>query len=638
MLALIRRFAKSPAATVLLGLLLASFAVFGIGDVFKSVGRQDTVVDVAGRTVTANRFKSMFDRYLKGAAQQAGKPAPTIQEAAAQGLDVQALNEISYEEAMGAAVARSGVRPGDELVAAELRKAPRFFNSVTGVFDKKLYQAFLRENDTTSAELEGNLRDQIAQRHFLTGLVAAMQAPKAFTLVQATFNGETRDFDAVSIPASAVPTPPKPTDAELTVFMKENAAQLTRPETRTVSLVRFSAAALAPTVAIDPAEVKKRFDFERDTLSTPEKRSVVQIPLKSAAQAGDVIARLKRGEAPAAVAKSVSAVPVLSEDAPKTAIPDPVIGQAAFAMAQGEVKGPVAGKLGLAVVQVLKITPGHEATLDEVRPKIEAEVRKAAATEKADELAQKYDDARNGGSNLAEAATKAGVPVTQLPPFTATGVIANGQPLPVPKKLVATAYQLAKGGESELLQAGPGESYAIRVDAVAPAAPLTLEEIRAPLTARLMQQKLGAALAAKGEAVAAEARKKGSLEGLAGAVQHVAGVDRAMAQRPQSPYPPQLLAAVFGAKPGQVLVAPGQGASVAVVRVTRIAPPSPDAAAQASRAAHRAATLGVFDDLAAAAREYAHARLKPKIDVKRAKTALGLDPDAKAPAAPALAK
>ena len=184
MLALIRRFAKSPAASGLLGLLVLSFAVFGLSDVFRNAGRGDAVVQAGRRTVTGAQFRAMFDRYLQGLAQQNGGQAPSIQDAAAQGADQQVLNEVVVEESANAAIARAGVRPADELILGELAKAARFRNPITGAFDKSAYESFLREQRLTPQEVEGSLRDQIAQRQFLTGLVAGLQAPVTLTAVQ----------------------------------------------------------------------------------------------------------------------------------------------------------------------------------------------------------------------------------------------------------------------------------------------------------------------------------------------------------------------------------------------------------------------------------------------------------------------
>ncbi len=639
MLATIRRFAKSPWATGLLALLVMSFAVFGIRDVFNSGAAGDAVVKVGNRKITSAQFRTMFDRYLQGVAQQNGGKAISVQDAAAQGLDARALTEVAYEESVGALVTHLGVRPSDKLVADELGKAQRFRDPITGKFDTKAYKAFLRENNTTADEIEGSIRDQIGQQHLLTGLVAGVQAPFAYTAVQAAYNGEARSFSYVALTPNMVPTPAPPTDAELQAFMKANAAAFQRPEVRTVSLVRFSAAQLAPTITPDPKDVQKRFDFEKDSLSTPEKRSLVQIPLKSAAEGPAVVARLQKGEDPAAVARSLGVQAVVLADSPATAIPDRAVADAAFAMKPGDVRA-VAGALAPAVVKLTAVTPGKAVTLDEARPKIEQEARLAAAAAKAQDLARKYDDVRSGGANLHDAAAKVGVAVTALPPFTAQGVDARGQHVPAPQKLFETAFALAPGADSDVLQAAPGEFYAIRLEKVDPAAPVPLDAVRAPLSQRLTLGKLATALQAKADALTVQAKKDGNLDGVAKAVgvpvQHATGVTRATAGQPNPAFGPRLLGAVFGGKPGAVVVAPDK-LTMVLARVDQVSSaPLPQLVA-ASQAARGAATLGLYDDIASHAREAARSEMKPQIDAKRARTALGLGdvPAGGAPAAPA---
>ncbi len=641
MLATIRRFAKSPWATGLMALLVMSFAVFGIRDVFNSGAVGDAVVKVGDRKITSTQFRAMFDRYLQGIAQQNGGKAISIQDAAAQGLDARALSEVAYEESVGALVTHLGVRPSDKLVADELGKAQRFRDPLTGKFDTKAYKAFLAENHTSADEIEGSIRDQIGQQHLLTALVAGIQAPFAYTAVQAAYNGETRSFSYVALTPNMVPTPAPPTDAELQAFMKANAAAFQRPEVRTVSLVRFSAAQLAPTVVLDPKDVQKRFDFEKDSLSTPEKRSLVQIPLKAAADGPAVVARLQKGEDPSVVAKSLGVQAVLLTDSPATAVPDRAVADAAFAMKPGEARA-VAGALGPAVVKVFAVTPGKAVTLDEARPKIEQEARLAAAAAKAQDLARKYDDAHAGGANLHDAAAKAGVPVTPLPPFTAQGTEAAGQRVPAPEKLVSTAFALAPGADSDVLQAAPGEFYAIRLEKVDPAAPVPLDAVRGPLSQRLTLGKLATALQAKADALTAQAKKDGNLDGVArsvgASVQHATGVTRAAASQPNAAFGPRLLGAVFGGKPGSVVVAPDK-LTMVVARVDQVASAPVPVLMAASQAARGQATLGLYDDVASHAREAARTEMKPRVDAKLARSALGLGdaPPAPggAPAAPA---
>jgi len=69
--------------------------------------------------------------------------------------------------------------------------------------------------------------------------------------------------------------------------------------------VRFTPQSVPANTPIDEAEMKKLYEFRKDTLSKPEVRTVVQIPAKDAATAQKVTAALRAGQAPEAVAKSV---------------------------------------------------------------------------------------------------------------------------------------------------------------------------------------------------------------------------------------------------------------------------------------------------------------------------------------------
>ena len=83
---------------------------------------------------------------------------------------------------------------------------------------------------------------------------------------------------------------------------------------------------------------------------------------------------------------------------------DRAVADAAFALKEGEVSAPVAGRFGTALVQVLKIEPEHARSYEEVAAELKKEL--AAARAKADILSiyDKIEDARSEGKPLAEAA------------------------------------------------------------------------------------------------------------------------------------------------------------------------------------------------------------------------------------------
>ena len=625
MLAYFRAFAKSPFATVIIGLILVSFVVWGAKDVVGRTSSKDAVVQAGSRTITSDQFKSMFDRYKKTVEQQnQGRPISTA-EAIAQGLDVRILDEVASDESLSAWITKSGIRPSDQLVADFLGKQPRFRDPISGGFDKKAFYQFLNEQQITEAQVIGELKDQAAQQHYATALIAGLNAPRAYTALQAAYLQERRSFDYLVIPPTAIGAPIQPTDADVQKFIDDNAARLTRPETRTVTLVRFSAGQLLPTTTADPAVVQKRYDFEKDSLSTPEKRTVIQIPLKTPAQAADVVARLKSGENPASVAKLVGAQPITYADVPKTGIPDRAVSDAAFAAAAGDVKGPV-GALAPAVIKVISVTPGKAVSLDEARAKIEAEVKKKTATDKVSAMVDKYEEMRNSGQGMVAAAKAVGAIVMQMPAFTATGLTLDGQKLPAPQKLIQTAFAMALNGDSDTTQAVPGEYYAIHLDKITPPTKLTVDEVRKPVTAQLIVQDQLKRLTAKADDVTARLKKGETIAAVAASsgASVGRGVDVTRDAAGKS-YSDEFLGRVYQAKVGDVISGRDVRLGYVVGKLTGVGTPPPAEMAIATAQSRQGAKQALIEDLLTRTRASARELIKPKVDAKKARAALGGD-------------
>jgi peptidyl-prolyl cis-trans isomerase D len=643
MLAGFRSFAKSPFAVLLFGLLIVSFAIFGISDVFK--GPQGSGVISAGpRSVSAQDFKQRFDNYRK-AMEQRGGEALTPDLAVERGIDRQIVAELTLQESMAAAISKMGVKPSDKLVGdivheqmSQLPPTQRPFNPITGKFDQQAYAALLAQNGLTPANYEASLRDEIANAHFFSAVAGGLKAPRIYGALQGAYILEARDVAAFAVNPASVERPAPPTDAQLTAFMKENAERLTRPETRVLSIMRVSAKALEPTVAIDQGAVQKAYDFRKDSLAKPETRTLIQIVAPDAKAAATISQRLAKGEDPAVVAKAFGKTPLVLADKPKTAIPDRKVADAAFALAAGQVSGPITGELGVSVVKVAKITAGSVATLESVRPQIEAEVRAQAAQTKAYDQTQTYQDAHDGGADLVAAASKAGALVLTTAPLTAQGTDQTGQPVAgLTPDIVKTAFGLAQGSESDLIELGKGEYYAVKVEKVAPASMPPLAEIKPQLTAVWMGQELTKRLKAKADALVARVKKGESIDAVAASVQSkvqkVPGLSRQNAQQHMG-LGREFLGAAFQAKNGEAFTAragpQGEAYVVAKLEAVRSAPTA--AIAQIAGMAGAQAGDGLMRDLGEAARGAAKTQLKTKSNLTLARQAIGVDTEALAKA------
>ena len=583
-IAFIRRMLKSWFAAILLGLLIISFAVFGIGDVFSGMNT-DAVVKAGSREISGGEYRREFDNYKAQAEQRLGEPIP-IDLAVERGLDRQVLEGLANRESLAEMFQRMGVRVSDTQIAEQIKQIPAFFDRVSGKFDEKLYAGALAERQLTPELFERYMRDDMAQQQVSAAMASGLRAPRIYAALGAAYALEGRDVSWFIINPSMVPEPPRPTDAQLQAFMKENAAQLTRPEFRQLSVVRFSAAALEPTVTVDPAEVQKRFDFRKDSLSTPELRTIVQIPAKDAATAARVAQALAGGGDVAAAAKAIGAEPVLYADKPRTAIVDRKVAA-------------------------------------------EAELRADAAAEKVYEQTQVYEDAHTAGATLAEAAAKAGVQTISVGPVTAQGQNMQGQPSGVPEQILKAAFDLPAGGESDIEEGGKGEYYAIRVEKVIPATLPPLAEVRDSLAQAWMLREVVKAMEAKANTLAARVRKGEAMGAVAASTNATVStglnISRARAQE-NSALGRDFLIKLFGAKPNEVFTAQSPQFGFAVAKLESIHAARPEQVGQYVEPQRGQLTMDLFRQIGESAERYARQKLKTKTDLDRARMALGIDP------------
>jgi peptidyl-prolyl cis-trans isomerase D len=478
----------------------------------------------------------------------------------------------------------------------------------------------------TPAQADGELKDEITERQFVSGMAAGLRSPLVYAAMQAAYLKEGRTFKWFVVSPKVLGPPVKPTDDQLNAFIKQNAARLMKPEMRQLSIVHFSAAAIAPTLTPSDADIQKRFDFEKDTLSTPEKRTFVQIPVKDPAKGGEIAAKLKAGADPQALAKAYGVQAVTYTDQPKAGVPDKGVAAAAFTLKAGETSGVVQGDLGPAVIRLFSVAPGHDATLAEAKPKIEAEVRKANAESKAYDLMQKYDDAHSGGSDMAASAKAVGQTVSTLPPIVAQGFDIQGHPLNLPPKVLQAAFSQPQGGETDPIDLGQGEYYVVHVDKVLPPALFTLDEIRPKLTQGFMLQEAATKLQAKAQALAAAVVKGQSLDDAAKSVgattAEATGVLRNGADQT---YSKDLVGRIFLAKPGEVVVAEDTKLGFVVAKLEKVVPADAATLAPLILQQRDQVSKSLFDDLGQATRVAARTLIKPHVDYVMARKALGVD-------------
>ena len=636
MMATFRGFYRSWPAKVLFGLLGLSFVAWGASSRSAfNLHLNNNVITAGSRTIDSADFKQRFQQVLKDFQQQTGQ-AVTMDQAAQAGQVEQTLENMATEEAVLEAIRRGGVKASDKLVVDQLRKIPAFFNPVTGAFDETSYEQLLGQHNMTPVQFQQDLRDQLDVLHFTSGMSAGFEVPSVYAAMFAALEQQSRSADLFVLDPRAQPTPPKPTDAQLNAFIKAHADRLREPETRTLTLVRISAGEIAKSLHPAEADVQKMYDSEKARLTTPERRSFVQIQAKDAAQAQAIAARLQKGEDASAIAKSYGIKPISYAEVPLTTVSDPAVGKAVFALKPGQVSGPIQGAFGLAVAKLVSVTPGKAQTLEEVRPQIEKDLNDKAAKDAAYDQSEKYSDAHNKGQTMDAAAKASGAKVFPLRiPITADGKMPDGRTLEsINQKMLKDAFSTPQGGETDISDLGQGEYYAIRVDKVTPAHVPGLEEIRPQLTQAYMTNALIEAMKAKADGLLARVKKGEAIAAVAASagakVQHLE-LTRATADQQQQTLGGQLLSGLFSGKAGDAFEAAMPNYGFAVAKIDAVKPGAVADIARQSQTIRTQLTQQIgsseFRDMFYGA---ARAQVKPKIDLSLAYQALGVQPPASA--------
>lgn len=579
MLQFIRNYAGSWIVKILFVLLILSFGVWGIEDMVRRGGVSSTVASVGKVDIDRAELDQEFRRQMERLRPMFGG-ALTAEQARQFGLLDQSLSALVQRALYDQAARDVGIAVGPEVVRLRIADEPAFRNP-QGQFDPALFRSVLRDNQLTEDAYVAILRRELA-REFVAGAVGAGVAPPK-PLVEDLYRlrGEKRVAEMITLPNAAVGDVGVPDDADLNRYYEDHQVRFTAPEYRALTIAQLSPDALAKDVQIPEEQVRAAYDERASEFGTPERRTIEMVVVDDEAKAKD-IAEAAKGKGFAAAAKDAGADPITMENIARNELPE--IGDAAFALAQGEVGGPVKSGLGWHVLAVTAVQPGSTRSFEEVRGQLLAELQKEKALDSVYSIANRVEDQLASGAPLDEVAQAQGLKVSKIAAVDSSGKAPDGKDAApgltdLPAMLKA-AFQLASGATSTLTEGANNSFFAVHVDGVTPAKVKPLAEVRDQVVAGWQEDKRAQLAAAKAEEIAGKL-KQGS-EAAAQDVATQAGGTFAMTApftrdaKGVEGLPAEMVAKLFAAKPGEVVTG-STGDSQVVARLKEVIPADPKA-------------------------------------------------------------
>ncbi len=423
-------------------LIVPSFILFGIDGYTKSQDKSPVVARVDGQEI----LQTEWDRAHLREVDKLRASMPSLDAKLFDSPEARyaTLERLVRDRVLAAASVKSKLGTSDQRLARELQDTPEIasLRRADGTLDMERYRQLLSSQGMTPEMFEANVRTDLSNRQVLMGVMGSGFASNAAadTALNAYF--EKRQIQIARFSTADYAAKLNPTDADLEAFYKANANLFQAPEQANIEYVLFDLETVKKGIKVAEADLKTYFDQNAQRLSAKEERRASHILLaspKSAPDADRQKAKAKAAELAALVKKS----PDTFADVARKNSQDPgsaaaggdldffsrdamvkPFSDAAFAMKKGDISDVVESEFGYHIIKLTDVKVPKQPTYEEMKPELEADVKKQQAQKKFAETVEVFTNAvYEQADSLKPAADRLGLEIK-----TATGITRKPQP------------------------------------------------------------------------------------------------------------------------------------------------------------------------------------------------------------------
>lgn len=458
MLEALRRGAQTLVAKILFGLLVVSFAIWGVADVFRGWGR-GSLASVGGVAITAEDFNRSYQSELDRISRQSNQRI-SPEQGHALGLDRRVLNQLVGGAAIEQHASRLGLAFSDKTIVDMVANDPEF-KGPDGKFTREGFAGFLRQIGMSEQMFIHLKRQDELRTALIAAFVKGQTVPKPMLETMYAYNNEKRAIEYLTIDAEKAVTVAEPDEAKLKERYEAGKASFMTPEYRKFEALFLSVDDLKKGMEISDADIAADYEKTAESYNTPEKRRIQQIAFKDKAAADAAKAALDGGKSFGDVAKDAGAkdndvdLGMLS----KSAMIDKKIADVAFSLEKDKVSDVVEGTFATVLVRVTQIEPGVVRTLADVKDQVRDKLATARAKQTLQEKHDEIDDARNAGKTLKELGDTFKLTFKEIEAADRRGFDAKGQavlPQAYLKRVVDAVYDANSAIDQQSVDLGDG--------------------------------------------------------------------------------------------------------------------------------------------------------------------------------------
>ncbi|RZJ09467.1 MAG: peptidyl-prolyl cis-trans isomerase [Acidovorax sp.] len=453
------------------------------------------------------------------------------------------LERLVRDRVLAAAAKDMHLVTSDARLARSLQEIPAIagLKRADGTLDAEAYRALVGTQGLTPEGFEANVRRDLSVSQVLGGVMGSVFGTGAQVKLALDPLYEQREIQVVRFKSTDYAAKVTPTEADLETYYKAHPAQFQQREQATVEYVVLDLDSVRAGITLNEDDVRTYYKENLARMADKEERRASHILInapKDASSADREKAKARATELLAQVRKA----PATFADVAKKNSDDKGSGaaggdlnffargamvkpfeEAAFALKKGEISDVVESDFGYHIIQLTDIKTPRQPSFEELRPKMEAELKQQQAQRKFAEVAETFTNSvYEQADSLKPVAEKLKLKVQTASGITRAPVPGAPGPLGNAKFLEAlfSSDSLQNKRNTEAVEVGPNQMAAGRVVEYTAAKTLPLEEVRARVRELYLAQKTSEFARKEGEAkLAAWKAAPASATGLGAAVQ-----------------------------------------------------------------------------------------------------------------------
>lgn len=498
MLERIREGSQGIAAKIILGLVILTFAISGIGSYINS--KADTALaTVNGVEITQTAVEEAYQNETNRMKSQFGEVIDQLlaDENYVANLRQGVLDRLIVQELQRQQAKDLGIRVSDEQIKQTILDMPNFQRA--GQFDNDIYLAVLRQAGFQPSQFRDYLREEMVRSQYNSAIMGSEFVLDHEKNHYSELANQVRSFKQLTVSASEMVSQVNVEQTDLETYFEANKERFKTQEKVALEYIMIDADLLADNVAVTEADLKDYYELNINEYTTPERRRISHILIESADDAeqriNDIKAKLDAGESFEALAKEFSEDSFSAENGGDLEWFEAGLFGDAFDNAvaglenAGDVSGAFESESGFHVVKLTEFQDAVVQSYADVKDAIEEQFKQS----KIDEL---YIEAQTKVSQLAfempdtlvDAAEEAGLELKTTAKITYNEIqslLSN----PVAVNKAFDEEFIGEGLNSDLIDIDDTRSVVIRVIEHEPARSQSLDEVKDVVTAAVTREK-----------------------------------------------------------------------------------------------------------------------------------------------------